>query len=91
MRKVSDRLWGEYGLNVLKQEEKYNKYATSSLYKELMKDPIDYAITNAKDYNELIKILQDLDYVVTDRNDALSIRREQYKRNTRIERHFGKN
>ncbi len=91
MRKTSDKLCEEYGLNVLKQEEKYNKYATSSLYKELMKDSIDYAIANAKDYNEFIKILQDLDYIVTDKNNTLSIRREPYKRNTRIERQFGNN
>lgn len=89
MRKGSDKLCEEYGLSVLKQEEKYNKYATSSLYKEIMKDSIDYAIANAKDYNEFIKILQDLDYVVTDKNNTLSIRREPYKRNTRIERKFG--
>ena len=89
MRKTSDRLCENYGLSVLKQEEKYNKYATSSLHKELMKDSIDYAIENAKDYNEFIKILQDLDYIVTDKNDTLSIRREPYKRNTRIERQFG--
>ena len=55
-----------------------------------MKDSIDYAIANAKDYNEFIKILQDLDYIVTDKNGILSIRREPYKRNTRIERQFGK-
>ena len=91
MRKASDKLCEEYGLNVLKQEEKYDKYATSSLYKELMKDSIDYAIANAKDYNEFIKILQDLDYIVTDKNETLSIRREPYKRNTRIERQFGNN
>ena len=89
MRKTSDRLCGEYGLNVLSQEEKYNKYATSSVYKELMKDSIDYAITNAKDYNEFIKILQDLGYVITDKNGTLSIRHDPYKRNTRIERQFG--
>lgn len=89
MRKTSDRLCEEYGLNVLSQEEKYYKYATSSLYKELMKDSIDYAIENAKDYNEFIKILQDLDYIVTDKNNTLSIRRDPYKRNTRIERQFG--
>ena len=71
MRKASDKLCEEYGLNVLKQEEKYNKYATSSLYKELMKDSIDYAIANSKDYNEFIKILQDLDYVVTDKTRAI--------------------
>ncbi|MBP3831333.1 MAG: relaxase/mobilization nuclease domain-containing protein [Clostridia bacterium] len=89
MRITSDKLCEEYGLSVLKKEDKYNKYASSSLYKELMKDSIDYAIANARDYNEFIKILQDLDYIVTDRNDTLSIRREPYKRNTRIERQFG--
>lgn len=89
MRKTSDRLCEEYGLNVLSQEEKYNKYATSSLYKKLMKDSIDYAIVNAKDYNEFEKILQDLGYVITDKNETLSIRRDPYKRNTRIERQFG--
>lgn len=92
MRNTSDKLCEEYGLSILEHEhqnDKYNKFATSSLYKELMKDSIDYAIANAKDYNEFIKILQDLDYIVTDKNNTLSIRREPYKRNTRIERQFG--
>lgn len=91
MRKASDKLCEDYGLSILKQEEKYNKFATSSLYKELMKDSIDYAIANAKDYEQFLQILKDLDYIVTDKNDTLSIRREPYKRNTRIERQFGNN
>lgn len=90
-RKTSDRLCKEYGLSVLKQEEKYNKYATSNLYKELMRDSIDYAIASSKDYDEFIQILKDLDYIITDRNNSLSIRREPYKRNTKIEKQFGKN
>ena len=89
MRKTSDRLCEEYGLNVLQQEDKYIKYATSDLYKELMRDSIDYAIANAKDYEQFIQILKDLDYIVTDINGTLSIRRDPYKRNTRIERQFG--
>ena len=89
MRKTSDRLCEEYGLHVLKQEDKYTKYATSDLYKELMRDSIDYAIANAKDYEQFIQILKDLDYIVTDINGTLSIRRDPYKRNTRIERQFG--
>ena len=89
MRKTSDRICEDYGLRVLKQEDKYNKYATSSLYKELMKDSIDYAIENASSYSEFIKILQDLNYTVTNVNNALSIKRKPYKRNTRIERQFG--
>lgn len=54
-----------------------------------MKDSIDYAIENAKDYNEFVKILQDLGYIITDKNNSLSIRSDPYKRNTRIERQFG--
>ena len=91
MRKTSDRLCKEYGLSVLKQEEKYNRYATSDLYKELMRNSIDYAIASSKDYDEFIQILKDLDYIITDRNNFLSIRREPYKRNTKIEKQFGKN
>ena len=92
MRIASDKLCTDYGLSVLKhekQEDRYNKFATSSLYKELMRDLIDYAIASARDYEEFIKILQDLDYIITDRNNTLSIKREPYKRNTRIERQFG--
>lgn len=32
---------------------------------------------------------QDLDYVVTDKNNTLSIKRDPYKRNTKIEKQFG--
>ena len=94
MRIASDKLCTDYGLSVLKhekQEDRYNKFATSSLYKKLMRDSIDYAIANSRNYEEFIKILQDLDYIITDRNNTLSIRREPYKRNTRIERQFGNN
>lgn len=94
MRNTSDKLCDDYGLSVIRheqQEDRYNKFATSSLYREFMRDSIDYAIANAINYEEFIQILQDLDYIITDRNDNLSIRREPYKRNTRIERQFGNN
>lgn len=91
MRIISDRLCEEYGLSVLKKEKKYDKYANSSVYKELMKDSIDYAIENTNNFADLVRTLEDLDYIVTERNGELSIRREPYKRNTRIERQFGKN
>lgn len=91
MRKASDRLCEEYGLSVLKKEEKYDKYANSSVYKEIMRDSIDYAIENANNFANFVRTLEDLDYIITERNGELSIRREPYKRNTRIERKFGKN
>ena len=94
MRKKSDELCEEYNLNVIKnkekEQEKYNKFATSSLYKEVMKDSIDYAIENANNYEEFKNILRDLEYIVSDKDTYISIRKEPYKRNTRIERQFGK-
>ena len=85
----SDNLCKEYGLSVLPKKYDYSKYATNNLYKELMKDSIDYTIENANSYDEFISILNDLDYEITIRNDELSIRREPYKRNTRILKQFG--
>ena len=91
MQYESDNLCKEYGLSVLPKKYNYSKYATNNLYKELMKDSIDYAIENANNYEEFISILNDLDYEITIRNDELSIRREPYKRNTRILKQFGEN
>ena len=68
----------------------YSKYVINNLYKELMKDSIDYAIENANNYEKFVSIMNDLDYEITIRNDELSVRREPYKRNTRILRQFGK-
>lgn len=90
MRTTSDNLCREYGLSVLKEKKIYNKYVSGTLYKTLMKDSIDYAIAQAKNYNDFIRILTDLDYIVTDNSNYISIRKEPYKRNTRIERQFGK-
>ena len=89
-RNVSDKLCEDYGLKVLKKEEKYDKYIASSSYKIIMKDSIDYAITAAKDYEQFLEILKNLDYTVTDDKGTISMKREPYKRNTRIERQFGK-
>lgn len=89
MQYESDNLCKEYRLSVLPKKYDYSKYATNNLYKELMKDSIDYAIENANSYDEFISILNDLDYEITIRNDELSIRREPYKRNTRILKQFG--
>ena len=90
MRTTSDNLCREYGLSVLKEKKIYNKYVSGTLYKTLMKDSIDYAIAQAKNYNDFIRIITDLDYIVTDNSNYISIRKEPYKRNTRIERQFGK-
>lgn len=89
MQYESDNLCKEYGLSILPKKYDYSKYATNNLYKELMKDSIDYAIENANNYDEFISILKNLDYEIIIRNDEFSIRREPYKRNTRILKQFG--
>lgn len=89
-RNVSDKLCEDYGLKVLKKEEKYDKYVASSSYKIIMRDSIDYAISAAKDYEQFLEILKNLDYDVTDDKGTISMKREPYKRNTRIEKQFGK-
>ena len=55
-----------------------------------MKDSIDYAISQSKNYNNLLRIMTELDYIVTDIDNYLSIIKEPYKRNSRIEKQFGK-
>lgn len=89
-RNVSDKLCEDYGLKVLKKEKKYDKYVASSSYKIIMRDSIDYAISAAKDYDQFLEILKNLDYDITDNKGTISMKREPYKRNTRIERQFGK-
>ena len=53
-----------------------------------MKDSFDNAIKNANNYEEFVFIMNNLDYEITIRNDELSIKREPYKRNTRILKQF---
>ena len=89
MQYESDNLCKEYGLSVLSKKYDYSKYVINNLYKELMKDSIDYAIENANNYEKFVSIMNDLDYEITIRNDELSIKREPYKRNTRILKQFG--
>ena len=91
MQYESDNLCKEYGLSVLSKKYDYSKYVINNLYKELMKDSIDYAIENANNYEKFVSIMNDLDYEITIRNDELSIKREPYKRNTRILKQFGEN
>ncbi len=89
MQYESDNLCKKYGLSVLCKKYDYSKYVINNLYKELMKDSIDYAIENANNYEKFVSIMNDLDYEITIRNDELSIKREPYKRNTRILKQFG--
>ncbi len=71
MRNTSDDICYSYGLSVLKKEEQYNKFAKSPIYKEIMKDCIDYAIQNSNNLKEFIQILKELDYEINTIDDKI--------------------
>lgn len=57
--------------------------------KNAVREDIDFAIGQAYSYKDFERILEEMEYVLTYRNGVLSLRKEPYKRNIRIERTFG--
>ena len=98
MRKISDNLCREYGLNVLEEKTcgkrniDYTQFYDDKLgknYEAIAKHDIDYAINNSNHYWQFKQIMQNLGYKITNRAGKLSIRNEAYNRNIRLERSFG--
>lgn len=93
MRKTSDNICQDYGLGVLSENSFYketsNRYERNSTYLNLVLDDIDYAIAQAKNYNEFTAILSAMGYELTNKNNVLNIKKEPYKRNIRLPRTFG--
>ena len=99
MRETSDRLCEEYKLSVLEEKPcgKYNidyrKYYKEGVKKDnqrvVAKEDIDYAIEQSFSYKDFLSILNKMGYTVENRYGKLSIRKEPFKRNIRIERAFG--
>lgn len=101
LRRTSDDLCDEYGLKVLKKGQyknykvNFDKYYESAIQKSsyytFAKEDIDYAIKQAWSYKQFVNILNNMGYFVNIRAGKISIRREPYKRNIRIERALEKN
>lgn len=93
MRRTSDDLCKEYELQTLEEKNFYknisNKYARSSKYLDSVRNDIDYAISQARVYNDFTKILTEMGYELKHENNKMSIRKPPYKRYTRVERTFG--
>ena len=93
MRKVSDNICKEYELQTLEEKSYYknisNKYARSSKYLDSVRTDIDYAISQANNYNEFTKILTKMGYELEHSSNKMSIRKIPYKRYVRVERTFG--
>ena len=99
LRHVSDSLCQEYNLNVLEEKPcgkhniDYRKYykeqVKKSNYHNTVRDDIDYAIGQAYSYKDFLSILRKMNYEINNRSGKLSVRKENYKRNIRVERAFG--
>lgn len=96
-RRLNDCICKEHQISTLKEKitksginyDNYQKKITSSGYYKKAKEDLDFAISNAKDYDEFLKIMKNSGYEITNRAGKLSIRHEDYIRNIRIERYFG--
>lgn len=98
LRKTSDEICEEYGLSVLKEktcksginfENFYKKSMRDSNYYKFAKEDIDYAIKHSYTLKQFQQMLVSMGYNYYYRGDKLSVRREPYKRNIRVERTFG--
>ena len=99
MRETSDRLCEEYKLSVIEEKKcpkskiDYRNFYKSEVKKSnhhtIAKEDIDYAIGQAYSYKDFLSILNKMGYTVENRYGKLSVRKEPYKKNIRIERAFG--
>ena len=101
LRHLSDSLCQEYGLSVLDNskikkskvnyENFYQRYVKKNTYHSIAKQDLDRAIGMAYSYKDFENIMIKMGYEITNRYGRLSIKREPYKKNIRIERAFGNN
>ena len=97
LRKTSDEICEEYGLSVLTEKtcksginfENFYKKMRDSDYYKFAKEDIDYAIKHSYTLKQFQQMLVSMGYNYYYRADKLSIKREPYKRNIRVERAFG--
>lgn len=98
IREISDNLCREYGISVIPNKKTKaginypnyikGKYQNSNYYQTSRID-VDKAIGQAYSYKDFEMIMKKMGYTLTYRANKLSICREGYKRNIRIERAFG--
>ena len=95
LRETSDNLCRDYGLNVLKESSYYNTFSASynrkDKYTNIVKEDINLAISKSRNYDEFLKYLRMMGYSINQKKqyETLSIRKEPYRRNIRVERAFG--
>lgn len=99
LRQLSDSICEEYGLSVLEEKpcknsninykNYYNGYVEKNNYYTTTKQDIDRAIGMAYCYQDFENLMKAMDYELIYRGRRLSVRRDPYKKNIRIERSLG--
>ena len=100
LRQLSDSLCEEYGISFLKEKtlssginylNYQKKYYQNSNYHTLAKQDLDRAIGMAYSYQDFENLMRRMGYDLIYRYGRLSIHREPFKSNIRVERFFGCN
>lgn len=99
LRHLSDSLCQEYGLSIVDNSKNkkskvnydnyYKRYVKNNTYHTIAKQDVDHAIAMAYSYRDFENIMIKMGYEIKNRYGKLSIRRDPYKKNIRIERAFG--
>ena len=99
LRHLSDSLCQEQGLSVLDNkkikvnkvnyENFYQRYVKKNTYHSIARQDLDRAIGMAYSYKDFENIMIKMGYEIKNRYGKLSINRQPYKKNIRIERAFG--
>ena len=96
LRRTSNLICEEHGLSTIEEKKgkvDYTKFydgrVVKSNYYTTTKDDVDFAIKQAYSYQDFLNIMKRMNYEIFFRANKISLRREPYKRNIRIERAFG--
>ena len=97
LRRLNDSLCKEHNISFIEEKKtksglyypNYLKNVSYNNYYTQAKQDLDYAIAISNNYDEFLKIMNNLNYETILRSGKLSIRKNNYKRNIRIERYFG--
>lgn len=97
LRRLNDSLCKEHNISSIEEKKtksglyypNYLKNISYNNYYNQAKQDLDYAIAISNNYDEFLKIMNNLNYETILRSGKLSIRNNNYKRNIRIERYFG--
>ena len=97
LRRLNDSLCKEHNISSIEEKKtksglyypNYLKNISYNNYYNQAKQDLDYAIAISNNYDEFLKIMNNLNYETILRSGKISIKNNNYKRNIRIDSYFG--